>query len=273
MDRREFVAASAAAALGLAADSLSASDAAAGGAGLGGKQIIELRVYHFASAAKLQAFEPFLAKAAIPALNRAGVQTVGAFKLVAKDNPELKLEADGTDLYELLPHDSVTAMLTLDAKLAADRQFLEAGRDILTAPKSDPAYTRYDTSLLLGFDQCPRVEVPTKADGRVLQLRMYESHSPERNRKKVRMFNEGGEIAIFRRCGMHPAFFGQAVAGPKMPHLTYMLGFDDEQALKMAWDTFRADTEWNKLKEDPAYKDTVSQITNLILRPVAGSQI
>ena len=27
----------------------------------------------------------------------------------------------------------------------------------------------------------------------------------------------GGEIAIFRRCGMHPVFFGQAVAGAKRP--------------------------------------------------------
>ena len=33
------------------------------------------------------------------------------------------------------------------------------------------------------------------------------------------------------------------------------------------------DPEWTKLKADPAYADTVSNITNLILRPAAGSQI
>ena len=44
-------------------------------------------------------------------------------------------------------------------------------------------------------------------------------------------------------------------------------------AQKKAWDAFRADAEWKKLSGDPAYKDAVSQITNLVLRPVAGSQV
>jgi hypothetical protein len=278
MDRREFLAASAAVAafgLGAAPKSADAEDARPGRAPAGEKQLIELRTYHFASAAKREAFERFLAKAAIPALNRAGVRPVGAFKLLAKDNADAKppVTADGTDLYVLLPHESAASVLALDAKLAGDGEFQEAGRDVLMAPKSDPAYTRYETSLLLGFDQCPRVEVPTTADTRVLQLRVYESHSRERNRKKVEMFDAGGEIAIFRRVGMPPVFFGEAVAGPRMPNLTYMLGFADEAAMKKGWDAFRADPEWKKLSKDPQYKDTVSQITNLVLRPVAGSQV
>ena len=178
----------------------------------------------------------------------------------------------GRDLYVLLPHASAAAVLAWTRSWPGTG-VQEAGRDVLMAPKADPAYTRYETSLLLGFDQCPRVEVPTTADTRVLQMRMYESHSRERNRKKVAMFNEGGEIAIFRRCGMNPVFFGEAVAGPRMPNLTYMLGFEDEAALKKGWDAFRADPEWKKLSADPAYADTVSQITNLVLRPAAGSQV
>jgi hypothetical protein len=58
-----------------------------------------------------------------------------------------------------------------------------------------------------------------------------------------------------------------------MPNLTYMLAFDDEQAQKRAWDAFKADDAWKKLSKDPAYKDTVSNITNLILRPTEASQI
>ena len=278
MDRREFLAASAAvAAFGLAAapQPAGAEDARPSGGPAGEKQLIELRVYHFASPAKLAAFEQFLAKAYVPALNRAGVRPVGAFKLLAKDNADAKppITEDGTDLYVLLPHESAGAMLALDAKLAADAEFAEAGRDVLMAPQSDPAYTRYETSLLLGFDQCPRVEVPTTADTRLLQLRVYESHSRERNRKKVEMFDAGGEIAIFRRVGMPPVFFGEAVAGPRMPNLTYMLGFEDEAAMKKGWDAFRADPEWKALSADPQYKDTVSNITNLVLRPAAGSQV
>ena len=276
MDRREFLAASAAAAaLGLAAapESARAQGAGATGDRSREKQLIELRTYHFASPEKLQAFEQFMAQAAIPALNRAGVRPVGAFKLLAKDNPDLKLPADATDLYVLLPHDSAEAMLTLDARMAGDVAFLGAGLPILTAPKSDPAYTRYESSLFRGFDQCPRVDVPTTADTRVLQLRIYESHSRERNLKKIQMFDAGGEIAIFRRCGMPPVFFGDALVGSRLPNLTYMLGFEDEQALKKGWDTFRNDPEWKKLSADPEYKDTVSTITNVVLRPAAGSQV
>src|SRR5687768_12456667 len=102
MQRREFPAASAAAALGLAASGN--ARAARGGAD---KQWIELRTYHFKSSDKLKAFEDFFAQAAAAALGRAGVEPAGAFKLLAKDNPDLKLEADPTDLYVLLPHRSV----------------------------------------------------------------------------------------------------------------------------------------------------------------------
>ena len=144
---------------------------------------------------------------------------------------------------------------------------------MLDAPKSDPAYTRYETSLLLGFEQCPRVEAPTAAPSRLVQLRIYESHNEERAKKNVHMFDEGGEIAIFRRLGMHPVFFGEALAGTRMPNLTYILAFEDAAKRDAAWSAFRGDPQWKKLSADETYKDTVSNITNLVLRPAAGSQV
>lgn len=87
------------------------------------------------------------------------------------------------------------------------------------------------------------------------------------------MFNEGGEIGIFRRVGMNPVLFGQSLAGTLLPNLTYMLAFDSPAAMDGAWLKFRADPEWIKLKDDPAYKDTVSNISNFVLRPLPGSQI
>jgi hypothetical protein len=269
MQRREFLAASAAAAL-----SAAAGGAALAGADAPGKQLIELRTYHFASQDKLRRFEEFFSHAA-PAFARAGVSTVGLFKLLAKDNPDLELGADATDLYELLAHESFDAFLSLPQRLISDTEFLQAGAAIFLAPKSDPAFTRYESSLMIGFDQWPRVVVPaaSKSEKRVLQLRTYESHSTERARKKIEMFNEGGEIAIFKRVGMNPVFFGQTLVGSKQPNLTYMLAFDDDAALKNAWNAFRGDPDWKKLSADEAYKDTVTTITNLILRPAAGSEI
>ena len=36
---------------------------------------------------------------------------------------------------------------------------------------------------------------------------------------------------------------------------------------------FKADADWKKLSKDDEYKETVSNITNLLLRPATGSQI
>ncbi|RME94968.1 MAG: NIPSNAP family containing protein [Verrucomicrobia bacterium] len=267
MKRREFLAASAAATVGLAAPARAQS------ASGGGRDLIELRTYHFASPEKQKAFEDFLADVAIPALNRAGIRPVGVWKLRAADNPRLKLEADSTDLYVLLTHKSCDSLIGMIPRLSRDSWFTSDGAEILMAPKESPAYTRFESSLLLAFEGMPHVEAPTMAADRVLQLRTYESHNDERALAKIHMFNEGGELAIFRRCGMTPAFFGQALIGDKLPNLTYALSFASPEAMREGWKKFGQDPGWKTLREDPTYKDTVSRITNLVLRPARGSQI
>jgi hypothetical protein len=88
------------------------------------------------------------------------------------------------------------------------------------------------------------------------------------------MFNEG-EIAIFRRCGILPVFFGETVIGRNMPNLTYMVAFDDLAARERAWRAFGGDPEWKKLRAMPGYADSeiVSNISNAILRPLPFSPI
>ncbi len=237
------------------------------------KQLLELQTYLFQNAGKMNAWEAFMAKTAIPAMNRNGVSPVGAFKLLLEDNPTIKDEIETRKLYVLIPHASAESLVTLPARLSSDTAFCAEGKALLEPPKNDPAFVRYESSLMLAFDRCPRVEVPTRAESRVLQLRIYESHSRERAMKKIQMFNEGGEIDIFRRTGMNPVFFGQTLIGTRQPNLTYMLGFENKDAMEKAWATFRKDDAWLKLSKDPEYRDTVSNITNLILRPIAGSQI
>jgi len=237
------------------------------------RQFIELRTYRFPSAEKQQAFARFLETAAVAAFNRAGARPLGIFKLLMSDNPDLKLTSDSTDLYVLFPHSSADELATFSSHLAADQAFQQAGRDVIGAPKSDPAFLRYDSSLMVAFEDFPQLKVPTSAPSRLLQLRIYESHSQERARKKIEMFNQGGELKIFARCGMTGVFFGQTLIGSKLPNLTYMLAFPTEQDQKKAWDTFRSDPEWKRLSAAAEYKDAVSNVTNLILRPAAGSQI
>lgn len=258
-----------------AAGLIAGSAAAAEGGGspaaqITGRQPIELRLYTFASIEKRKAYESFLAATAIPAFNRAGVGLVGAFRMLAADN---KLKEDSPNLYVVLAHKSAEAALALPALLVADAEYQKAGQAIIQAPKSAPAFLRCETTLMLAFEGHPQVVATSKADGRVAQLRIYESHSEDRATKKIEMFNQGGEIALFRKTGLQIVFFGQSLAGPKLPNLTYMLCFEDDKAMAKAWAEFLAHPDWDKMKNDPAYKDTVSNITNLALRPIAGSQI
>jgi hypothetical protein len=269
MRRRTFLATSA---LALAAPVLTPKNsAAADEKPAGARQFFELRTYHFPTPEKQAAFEKFL-EAAIPAFNRAGVEPVGAFKPLAKDNPQLKLTADPLDLYVFLPHNSLDSFLALPGKLAADAAYQDAGKGIVVGPKSDPGYARYESTLLLAMEAAPRVVPPAKAETRVLELRTYLSHNEERAANKLAQFNKG-EIPLFTKAGAPGVFFGGAIAGQNLPQLTYMVAHDSAENIKQHWGNFGKDPDWKKLSGDPSYKDNVSKIINIFLRPTAGSQI
>ena len=238
-----------------------------------GKTWLELRTYGFASVEKRAAFESYLAQAAVPALNRAGVQPVGVFTLGAEDNPKLTPPPAGTDLYVLLPHPSAESLAMLARTLDQDAAYRAAGRAVIEAPRNDPAFVSLESSILIAHDQVPKVEVPTTAATRVLQLRIYRGHNEDRSLRKNEMFDVGGEIEIFRRTGLNPVCFGRGIAGKSLPNVTYMLGFESPEAQAAHWKTFVSDPAWTKLKNDPVYADTEPTITNLVLRPSAASQI
>jgi len=260
MKRRDFVGASCAAGLAVVGRAASGGEAPTPAA----KELLELRLYRCDPGAMRKRLDDFLATAAIPAWNRLGIQPVGVFAFA---------DEKVADLYVLLPHKSPEAFATAAARLWADADYQKAGAAFLETPKADPLYKRIESVLLLAFDAVPKVEVPTKKDTRVLQLRIYESHCDGRGKKKIEMFNTGGEIDLFRRTGMNPVFFGETLVGTRVPNLTYMLAFDDEAAQKAAWAKFIAHPEWKKMSSDPQYKDTVSNITNILLRPTPYSQI
>jgi len=219
MKRRDFLAASCA----LRAATLSRPGGAqAADEDCESKEYYELRQYQIASDEKQKQLEQFLGKALIPACNRFGIKPVGVFKF---------LDESSLNLYVLLPHKSVESFVTARRKVMADQQFLQAGGVVLDAAKSDPVYDRVESALLVAFDEMPKLEIPSTKESRVLQLRIYESHSEKRALKKIDMFNAGGEIAIFRKTGLNPVFFGEALIDSKLPNLTYMVGFSTHESL------------------------------------------
>ncbi len=226
----------------------------------------ELRRYEIESDEQKAGLDQFLSEAMIPVANRLGVQTVGVFYPAEGLGP----------VYVLLVHPSIGSFATLTHRLYGDREFLAKGADFVNAPADKPAYKNLEVQLMLAFTGMPTLKRPTDAPGRIFQLRTYESPSEKTGLKKIEMFNNA-EIAIFRRVGLHPVFFGRTLAGAKMPNLTYMLGFKDMDESKANWDAFRVDPEWQKLKAMPEYADgTILRkggITNLYLQPASYSQI
>jgi hypothetical protein len=228
-------------------------------------EFYELRTYTLKKS-KLPMLDDYLKQAFIPALKRLKFGPVGVFVEQAED--------DNLRLFVLIIHPTAESCLTLNARLAGDMEHQRAGQNYLAATAADPVYTRIESSVLVALDGMPQL-IPVDADKpRVLQLRTYESHNERASKKKIEMFNQG-EIAIFRRVGLTPMFFAETIVGSAMPNLTYLLVFPDEQARTEAWNTFRSDPEWLKLKSIPEYADReiVSKITNRVLTPAAYSEL
>ena len=258
MDRRNFLTASAGAAL--AAPELLA---------LGDNAIIEMRQVRMRNSAdnQVQRNMDFAGKHLFPAMERAGAGPMGFFSSV--------IAADGPYMLAVFSYPSLSAMEVTYRKLRADKEFQKG----LAAHNSLPGlnFVRMEGSLLHAFDSIPNIEVPPqdgKRPPRIFELRTYESNNSRTLRRKVKMFNDV-EIAIFRRCGILPVFFGETVIGRNMPNLTYMVAFDDLAARERAWRAFSGDPEWKKLRAMPEYADAeiVSNISNAILRPLPFSPI
>ena len=134
-------------------------------------------------------------------------------------------------------------------------------------------YIRYERTILRAFASMPELKLPPPGN-HIFELRTYESNDAVSLQKKIDMFNNG-EMQIFQRLGMNPVFFGEALVGSKLPHLTYMLAFDDLTHRDKSWKAFGADPEWQKLRVKPGLSDAeiVSNISNCIVRPTAFSDI
>jgi hypothetical protein len=138
-------------------------------------------------------------------------------------------------------------------------------------------YVRIEASLLRGFDTMPGVvALPTegRTAGRLFELRTYESNNMESLRRKIGMF-DNGEIAIFRKCGIEPVFFGETLFGRNLPNLTYMVAYDDWAGREKAWKAFGGSPEWKELRSKPGLSDAeiVSNISNTLLSPLPFSDI
>jgi hypothetical protein len=133
-------------------------------------------------------------------------------------------------------------MQTAREELAGDPEYVKGLAEFDANPELP--YIRIESTLLRCFDAFPSVDKGKESGAatRIFELRTYESDNETTVKRKIGMFADG-EIAIFRRCGLQPVFFGEAVVGANLPRITYMVSYENMPARDKAWAAFGVDPE------------------------------
>ena len=259
MDRRSFIGLSAAGVAG--ATALGAGEASAQDSP---RDYYELRLYHVDTDEQRTAVHEFMENAFIPGCNRIGIPTVGVFDTRNEPGP----------VYVLIRYTSAQSYATALQQLLADEEFMKAGKDFLLTDAKDSKYSRVESQFMISFAGMPEIELPVTGPERVFELRNYMSHSVVAGQKKIEMFNVG-EIQIMRDTGLGPVLYGEHLAGPDMPNLTYFLSYENFRARGAAWKTFIDDPAWNEISSKPEYANEriLSGIESVFLMPTGFSQM
>ncbi len=280
--RRDFLKTSLAATATTAALTTGLTASAATKPSAAARDYCEVRAYRLKPGASADLLDSYLAQALIPALNARGLSAVGVFTEIEVDKkagtskPKVGTAEAPVSVWVLITHPTLESFVNVSADLNTDAKVQTAGAAYLNVPKATPAFDRVDTWVLRAFAGFPRTQVPafskTKTPTRIFEMRDYESHSEERAISKMAMF-DNGEIDVMKDLGMSPVFFGQAIAGPNLPHLRYITCAADLATHLANWKKFGSHPTWMKMKEDPQYKNNSSKNTARFLVPTSYSQL
>jgi len=230
----------------------------------------QIQVYRLTGKVQEGKLDNFLKNAYLPALHKAGIKKIGVFKPIESDT------TSGKVVYVWIPFHSPDHFIkTLDA-LEQDEAFHKNGSDFLSAPFDQPPFIRKESILLKAFPNAPEFKVPsfaTPPSKRIYELRSYESSTENLFRKKAHMFNQGGEIALFKSLEFNAVFYAEVISGSTMPNLMYMTTFADMPAHDAHWDSFTKSPEWLRLKALDEYKNTVSKAVKVLLHPTDYSDL
>ncbi len=230
----------------------------------------QIKVYTIKNKTQETRVDNYLKDAYLPALHKAGIKTVGVFKPNADD------KTFGTKIFVFIPLIELAQIEEIENKLAGNKKYLKAGADYIDAKHDDAPYERIESILLKAFAEQPEFFTPkynTPKSEQVYELRSYESATEKIWRKKVHMFNEGGETKIFENVGSNAIFYGEVLAGSAMPNLMYMTSYENMESNKEHWNAFRKHPDWETLKSKPEYANTVSHIDKWMCFPTDYSDI
>jgi hypothetical protein len=233
-----------------------------------GRDFYQILTYRLKDKSQEQRVDNYLEKAYLPALHRAGIKSVGVFKPIQSDTTSGKL------IFVWLPFSSLEQFDNLEAVLAKDALYQREDAGFLKAAFDNVPFERKESVLLRAFPGAPHYFVPrhkTNPSDRIYELRSYEGPTEYLFQQKMKMFNQGGEINIFKRLEFNAVFYGEVISGNTMPNLMYLTTFADMPSHDAHWAAFGADPEWKKLAAVDEYKHSVSKAVKRLLYPASYS--
>ncbi len=228
------------------------------------REFYQLKTYYFDTNEQETITEEYFRNSLIPALHRQNIRNIGVFKPRPHETDTTK------SILLLIPYESMGQFIGLDEALIKDSIYVATGSKFINASHENPPYSRIQSILMRAFENMssmftPQFEEP-KAN-RIYELRSYESPTEEYYKRKVAMFNEGGEIKLFDRLGFKAVFYAEVISGPNMPNLMYMTTFSDQETRDNLWKAFFDSPEWQELLTFPKYEHTVSHADIYFLYP------
>jgi NIPSNAP len=232
------------------------------------KEYYEIRTYKLKDKSQEERIHTFLIYDFLPTVHKFGIKKVGVFTPLENDS------TFGKRIVVLIPYVSLEQLSKLNDLLIAKEEYDPKAKEYINADYTNPPYERIESVLLQAFSGMPQMEVPqfdnVRAD-RIYELRSYEGPTEKIHKNKVRMFNEGDEVGLFKRLHFNAVFYAEVISGRRMPNLMYMTTFDNMASHDAHWKAFVEDPYWKKLSSMPEYQHNVSKINIYLLRPTEYS--
>jgi tRNA threonylcarbamoyladenosine modification (KEOPS) complex Pcc1 subunit len=225
------------------------------------REIYQLIVYHFNAKDQESRIDQYLKDDLLPFLHTQKIKSVGVFFPIANDT------ATDKKIYVLVPIKDLDKLPELQQKTA--QMVSEKSSAYSSSLFDNPPYTRMENIIIQSWEMYPTLQQPrltTQLADHIYELRSYESATEQYYRSKVKMFNQGGEIFLFARLQFNAVFYGDVIAGSRMPNLMYMTSFDNMASREAHWKSFKDDAKWKELSANPEYQHNVKRNETILMR-------
>lgn len=226
------------------------------------KEIYEWRIYTLAGESQL--LDTFYKETLIPAYNRKNIK-VGAFK------PFRLKEGEPEQRHILFIYPDTDTYFRVKRTIWEDEIFRQQAQAFYDETAPNPVYSNFETYLSEAFDKI-KIHRKPDPDRSLFELRIYHSPNEEANQRKVAMFNKD-EIDVFDKVGINSVFYGDILAGPRMPALLYLTWYKDEGTRNAAWKQFGSHPDWKRISVLPEYAFTATNNQSILLAPLSYSQL